>query len=240
MDAIYITSFNDPVHCRRLMTGLSHVDLGSAKKIVLNHSSDEFINEYDYLCHEFGWSQFRLPNGGATKAKWNVIEHAYSNGYDIVGQISEDFDVCCNKQLLPWVPTAPSFIQDTAAILDECKHLTFVHWSFITGGGSALVLSPDNRKSHIFLKKCRGSKLAHLEGEVRLLNWPCTYRVKRMHAMLFEVMQELGWSLDKQSKMPDGGESLMAERGYGQGAVLFAYPVHHDRGPNSKPKGSLA
>lgn len=223
------------------MSSLDQIPMsGNPDKVLLNHSDQEYLPDYTNLCAKHGWVQEVLDNHGATRAKWNVIEHATSCGYEIASQVSEDFNVCCHSQKVTWLPTCPSFYDDSVAILKDRPNLTFVHWSFVTMASSVLRLDPHGHPANLRVFKSPNSKLAHVEGDVRLLNWPSTYKVARMKALLDEAKKTCGWSEENASRWADGGEWIMANMGFGQGGVLLAQPVDHDRPLSKKPSGSKA
>jgi hypothetical protein len=238
MNAIYITAYNSPEYCERLMTGLAGVPMPDAPdKILMNHSDPEYIGPYNDLCLKYGWKHRLEENKGATGAKWNVIEHAHANKYEIASQISEDFNVCCNEPKVSWLPASPSFYADALSVLCERVNLTFVHWTFVTLASTVLKLDPNGHPASLRIHKCQSSRLAHVEGDVRLLNWPSTYRVSRMKCLLDEAKIRTSWNNEMMNSQ-DGGEWILGNVGFGQGGVLMAYPVDHDRNNDQRPKGS--
>lgn len=235
MHSIYITSFNSPDRLRSLVEQIREQGIcDKTDRYVMDQSDPEFADEYALICERYNWKHIKNKNHGATASKWSVIQHASSCGYEMFSQISEDFILTNIGQRFSWIPASPNFLEDSIKILNSRRHLSFIHWTFITGGGSVMI-DQDGHRASLQLKHVEGSSLAHLEGEIRLLNWPFTARTKRLKCLLDEVMR----SGDFKEGLVDGGERLMGERGYGSGGVLFATPVAHKRPAAERPTGSM-
>jgi hypothetical protein len=238
--AFYITAYNDPKEASRSMAQFGPL-FPEAEKFLSNQSSEEFWGEYDALCKEHGFTHLKWTNEGASAAKRKVVKHAHQNGFGIISQISEDFE------LTPFEDTNPSvangrnhFVKDALKILTEEPKLAFMHWTYIRSGVHQGYFWSLTRGPSMRFRRHPKTVLPYLDGEVSLFNWPYTGKVKEVdelweQALIFTPKDTQEVNDNKAS----GGEYALTQVSLGKGGCLVAHPVRHtDRA--KKPEGSMS
>lgn len=229
MTPIYITSFNAPELCRNLVR--QFFQTGHAIRhplVILDHSDDQNHKVYSALAIEYGIKLFRCENGGASRAKRNIIDHAQKNGHLLVHQLSEDFIL---EEGHPSVASGMgTFLEDSEAILNRFPDLAFVKWNIHTGhnGDMSYMRRGEQWFGGLQLRCIRSAVLMFAVGSVQYSNWPATWRVDAVKA-IWDAADS--WTPpsenDKKHVLGSGGEWAASHCGVGRGAVLIANPLRH-------------
>lgn len=236
--AFYITCYNAPDKCHRLLGQLATLPGFKDHQLFLSDQSDDFFaREYARLAVTHGATHLRWPNGGATKAKRTVVDHAFTNDFSFLSQISEDF-VFTDTPHPSVVHGRDTLLPDAMALLLQAPHLSFVHWCYFRQDGHKGYFWNEHRSARETLKRYPGVTLSCVEGEVSLFNWPYTGRVRALKA-LWDCSQDITPVAEQHKKdhAASGGEWALAFVSRGHGACFMAQPFSHpDR---EKPSGSL-
>jgi hypothetical protein len=239
--AFYITSYNDPEACERLMVQLSSVPgLEMYELFLSDQSAPEYARVYDKLCSQHGYTHLSWENKGATASKRKVVEHASENGFAFLSQISEDFSLTDSSNKNPaFVSGHSSFLKDATLLLYQLQEIPFVHWTCIRGKDSFGYLPAGSTPRGSHIRRLKGMQLSYYFGDVALWNWPYTGRVQEVLQIWRrgEVLVP-GCEDHRTFASWGGGEWRQQWVSQGQGACLLAHPVRHPE-QRDKPQGSL-
>lgn len=237
--AFYITAFNDPKEAAKSMREFGPL-FPDTQKFLSNQSTEDFWPEYELLCQQNGFTHLRWLNQGATAAKRKIVEHASQNGFDLISQISEDFELTPFEETHPSVVNGREFFLKDSLKLLEKKDIHFVHWTYFRHGIHRGYFWSRERGPKARYRREEGVTLSYLEGEVSLFNWPYTGKVKQIMDLWNRsdgvVPQN---EHEERDNRWSGGEWALTQVSLGRGVCLVAHPVRHTERP-VKPDGSLA
>lgn len=236
--AFYITAFNSPQEAGRSMAQFGPI-FPDSEKFLSNQSTPEHLPKYEELCRLHGFTHLTWENKGATAAKRKIVEHAFHNGFEIMSQISEDFELNPPSKTHPAVVNGREFFLHDSEALLKVPDIHFVHWTYFRHGIHRGYFWSAVRGPKVRYRREDGVTLSYLEGEVSLFNWPYTGKVKqlmdiwnRSSSVIPQTTQE------EQDNLWSGGEWALTQVSIGRGVCLVAHPVRHtDR--EVKPEGSL-
>lgn len=241
--AFFITSFNDPESAKISMSQFS--PLGSMCDLILSDQStqDDCMTQYQQLCDQYGFRYIHNPNHGASEAKRKIVEIAFQEGYDLIHQISEDFELVPKGEQHPASPLGNEdflFVKEAAKLVIQHPHISFVNWTWFRSS---------NQENHGYcwgsppkdfqLRRLHGFLLSHVPHDVSLMNWPYTGRVEHI-IQIHKFAQWLtpGTPSQLEQNKSSGGEWAIAFVSKGRGVSLYAHPVRHrtrNKHPDSLP-----
>lgn len=219
--------------------------LGEMCDLILSDQSTnaDCIVNYQSLCAQYGFRYIHNENKGASAAKRKIVEIAAKEGYTLLHQISEDFELVPEGEQHPAAPLGSKdflFVREAARLVIQHPHISFVNWTwFRSVDKEDHGYNWGNPRSEIHLRRLHGFSLSHVPHDVSLMNWPYTGRVEHV-AKLHEFAQWLtpGTPHQLQQNELSGGEWSLAFVSKGHGVALYTHPVRHrDR---TKPAGSLS
>lgn len=240
--AFFITSFNDPTSAGISMPQFA--GLGSMCDLILSDQSTDnsCATEYQRLCVEHGFRYIHNENQGASAAKRKIVDIALREGFTIIHQISEDFELVPEGEQHPAAPLGNKdflFVKEATKLVIQQPHISFVNWTWFRSTTSENHgYNWGNPPRDFLLRRPHGFSLSHVPHDVSLMNWPYTGRVEHV-AQLHNFAQWLTPGTPQQLEQNErsGGEWSLAFVSKGKGVSLYAHPVRHrDR---VKPAGSL-
>ncbi len=240
MTPFYVTTFQSPHLCNRLLNSLDDlVYSGKYNFIISDQSNDHFSEIYKRLAEKHGCEYLRYPNKGATQAKRSVLSHALEKGYEFCHQISEDFIRTTDETKYgPVVTGSSSFDEDALTVLKLYPHLAFCKWNVLTckeGDMFYLYSQPSGIRE---FNLHHDVKVPYLTRDIGYTNWCATWKVKGVE----EIRQKsLTWKPQNDKDIifnrDSGGEWALNMSSLGKGACLVAQPFFHPE--RIKDKGSL-
>jgi hypothetical protein len=241
---VYVLSFNAPAQFRAWLEAAARADarlLGATERILLNNSTDEStFAEYDALCAEYGFKQFREGNIGINAGRLWCSRHFYERTRHALMLYFEDdmllhaeHGVCRNG-----FPTfVPDLLTKAADIVRHEPCLDFLKLSFTEFYGDhrenwAYYNLPAEERRHHFpnghatrvgaIKSYAG--VGYVVGEIFYSNWPMLMTRRAVRTMFLD---DPDLRLFEQSLMVRAME--LSRDGQLRGAVLLASPINHDR-----------
>jgi hypothetical protein len=241
---VYVLTFNAPAQFRNWLESVMRAEpslLTTTDKVLLNNSTDEStLAEYDALCAEHGFRQYRLGNIGINPGRLWCARHFYEETRHAAMIYFEDDmllyeapGVCRNG-----LPTrVPQLLSRSYDILRNEPGLDFLklsfteffgdhreNWTYYNMSQAQRTESfPDGHATRIDAIKSYAG-VSYVRGEIFYSNWPMLMTRRGAHTMFLRDENIL---LYEQSLMVRGFE--LARRGELRGAVLLASPVNHDR-----------
>jgi hypothetical protein len=228
-NVLYITTFNDPGSCENLMDQLTPLIPHGYEPTISDQSTPEYATLYQALAQRSGWKYVHHDNGGAQKAKHDIIRHASAMSYSFMAQISEDFELVTTETAHPAIPIGTQYFMGVADdILKAYSNISFVNWTFFRPSfiGWATGYHLDRNPLHRLSEAQAASRLMWISGDIALFNWPYTGRVSALKEML-----------DQASINAQNSEVTMMRVSMGHGVCLLAQPVRHTDRP--RPTGSI-
>lgn len=215
----YITTFNDPSSCASLLPELDKRIIPGYKKFISDQSSPEFSGVYQKMASDHGWGYIHHENGGAQKAKHDIIRHAFKSGFAFMAQISEDFEIMPKWIDSPVPSGSDCFFEIAHELLIARPNITFVNWTMLRpsyiGWQAGYGLSRETARGTLSLIT-QGTKLCYVSGETALFNWPYTARVSTLYSLLQQA-----------DIIGPNSEINLARVSVGHGVTLLAFPVRH-------------
>jgi len=237
--ALFITSFNDPESAEISMAQFKPLFQG-CEFILSDQSTDTIaIDKYKSLCRNYGFNRIHNMNGGASAAKRRIIQIASDEGYDVMHQLSEDFELMPIGEENPSTPNGRnSFISDSESLLNNLSHISFVHWNWFRHSKHVGYFWNLHRSAVVNINHASFSKLAYMTGEISLFNWPYSGKVDDLVGIQKKASKTQPATIQQtKDNLASNGEWAQAHSSVGRGVALYAHPVRHRN--RVKPEGSM-
>lgn len=239
--AFFITSFNDPESAALSMPQFGPLFQHCDRILADQSDNEEHACRYAQLCDQHGFLHRRFKNQGASAAKRNIVRVAKEMGYQIMHQISEDFELTNDETRRSACPSGHNaFVADAERILIHHPHIAFVNWSwFRSRSGTDWGYEWGKISPSFEVEMIPGVSLGVIAHNVSLMNWPYSGRVEEIcRIMDYAATIVPGTEFHKKQNNASGGEWSLSFVSRGRGACLFAHPVRH--WGRVRPTGSLA